>query len=33
MLARPGCHHDRLGLLVKPHPLDDRILDTQQPRP
>ena len=22
-----------IGLLVKPHPLDDRILDTQQPCP
>jgi len=33
MLVRPGCHHDRLGLLVKPHPLNDRILDTQQPCP
>jgi hypothetical protein len=32
-LAGPHRDHDRLGVLVELHPLDDRLLDTHQPCP
>ena len=32
-LAGPHRHHDRLGVLVELHPLDNRPLDTKQPCP
>jgi hypothetical protein len=32
-LAGSHRHHDRLGVLVEPHPLDKRLLDTEQPCP
>jgi hypothetical protein len=32
-LAWPHRDHDRLGVVVELHPLDDRLLDTQQPGP
>jgi hypothetical protein len=32
-LAGPHRHHDRLGVLVELHSLDDRPLDTKQPGP
>ena len=32
-LAGPHRHHDRLGVLVELHPLDNGLLDTEQPCP
>jgi hypothetical protein len=31
--GRPDTGNDGLGVLVEPHPLDDGVLDTQQPLP